>query len=87
MVGHHCDSREQEKEMSEKNLARFLRIATIRNVLGSNLIDREDALELLKGCLTPGDESTRQDDSYMLDWTVEQVEQELGFGAKNDFRL
>ena len=64
--------------MSDRDIARFLRIAVIRNLLGSGTLDRADAIELLQGCLTPGDETTRQDDSYMLDWTVEQVKAELG---------
>ena len=64
--------------MSDRDIARFLRIAVIRNLLGRGNLDRADAIELLQGCLTPGDETTRQDDSYMLDWTVEQVKAELG---------
>ena len=64
--------------MNDRDIARFLRIAVIRNLLGSGNLDRADAIELLQGCLTPGDETTRQDDSYMLDWTVGQVMAELG---------
>ncbi len=68
--------------MSDKDNARFLRIAVIRNLLGSGNLDRADAIEILQGCLTPDDETTRQDDSYMLDWTVEQVMKELGIEVK-----
>ena len=64
--------------MSDRDNARFLRIAVIHNLLESGYLDRSDAIEILQGCLTPRDETTRQDDSYMLDWTVEQVMKELG---------
>jgi len=63
--------------MSDRDNARFLRIAVVRNLLGSGNLDRADAIELLQGCLTPEDETTRQDDSHMLDWTVEQIIAEL----------
>jgi len=63
--------------MSDRDNARFLRIAVIHNLLESGCLDRADAIEILQGCLTPGDETTRQDDSHMLDWTVEQIIAEL----------
>lgn len=69
--------------MSDRDNARFLRIAVVRNLLGSGNLDRADAIELLQGCLTPEDETTRQDDSYMLDWTAEQVMTELGIEIEN----
>lgn len=69
--------------MSDRNNARFLRIAVIHNLLESGYLDRADAIEILQGCLTPGDETTRQDDSHMLDWTAEQVMTELGIEIEN----
>lgn len=57
----------------EVSMGRFLRLGMIRNVLSQNLLDRDDALELLAGCLEPGDESTRVDDRELLDKSLEEV--------------
>jgi hypothetical protein len=56
-----------EDIMNDRNNARFLRVAIVRNVLRQGLLDRDDALEILSGCLTPGDETTRVDDRDLLD--------------------
>lgn len=71
---------ENEAKMSEndRNNARFLRVAVIRNLLGSGNLDRQDALELLNGNLTPSDPSTYCDDRELLDLTVEEVMARLG---------
>lgn len=64
--------------MSEFNehevaIGRFLRLGTIRNVLSQDLLSREQALDLLNGCLEPGDESTRVDDRELLDKSLKEV--------------
>ncbi len=53
--------------------ARRLRIAVIRSQFRIGNLTREEALELLRGPLTPGDDSTIVDDSGLLDSTWEQV--------------
>lgn len=53
--------------------ARMLRLAVVRNLLGQGLIGADDARELLSGCLTPGDETTRVDDSCLLSMTFEEA--------------
>ena len=57
----------------DRNNARFLRVAVIRNLLGQDLLDRQDALELLNENLTPSDPSSYCDDRDLLDLTVEEV--------------
>lgn len=58
---------------SNRNNARFLRVAVIRNIYKQDLLTREEALELLRGPLTPGDDSTIVDDTSLLDMSVEEV--------------
>lgn len=53
--------------------ARMLRLAVVKNVFGQGLISESEAKELLSGCLSPGDESTRIDDSALLNVTFEQA--------------
>lgn len=53
--------------------ARMLRLAVIKNLLGQGAISADDARELLSGCLTPGDETTRVDDSGLLSMTFEEA--------------
>lgn len=71
-------------ETIERKMARFLRVATVRNVLGQDLITREDALELLRGPLTPGDVSTIIDDTVLLDMTIDEVQTTLGLKEKEE---
>lgn len=53
-------------------MARALRLAVIKNLLGRNL-DMEDALELLNAPLSPDDPTAETfDDRGKLDWTTEQ---------------
>lgn len=47
-------------------LARQLRLAVIQNVYDQGLLSKEQAVELLSGPLTPGDDSTIYDDSDLL---------------------
>ncbi len=47
--------------------ARMLRLVIVRGCLVSGDISRKDAIDLLKGPLTPGDDSTIVDDSELLD--------------------
>ncbi len=57
--------------------ARFLRIAVVRNVFIQKLITEGEAKELLRGQLSPGDESSRVDDSGLLNVTLEEVKATL----------
>jgi len=47
-------------------VARALRLAVIQNQYDIGNLSTEEAKELLRGCLKPGDESTRIDDSDQL---------------------
>lgn len=58
---------------SDRQGARMLRLAIVRNLRSQGLLDEAFAVELLQGCLTPGDESTRVDDSGLLNATLEQA--------------
>lgn len=62
------------KHWSNRQGARMLRFAIVHNVLRQGLIDEADAKELLSGCLTPGDERTRVDDSGLLSMTFNEAE-------------
>lgn len=54
-------------------MARALRLAVIKNLLGSGNLDRGDALELLNAPLSPDDPTAETfDDREKLDWTLEQ---------------
>lgn len=53
-------------------LARALRLAVIRNALKSGQLTRDDAIKLLKGPLTPNDETTIVDDSQLIDISIEE---------------
>ena len=48
-------------------MARTLRYIAVREYHDAGRLAREDALEILRGCLSPGDECTRCDDSVLLD--------------------
>jgi hypothetical protein len=52
--------------MNAQATARKLRLAVIKNVLMQGLITEDDALELLRGALSPEDETTIVDDSALL---------------------
>jgi len=51
----------------ETSMARSLRLAVIQNVFDQGLLGEEQALDLLNGCLVPGDTSTWYDDSDCLE--------------------
>jgi hypothetical protein len=53
--------------LDEVSCARSLRLAVIGNLYREDQISREDAIEILSGCLEPGNESTKYDDSQWLD--------------------
>ena len=56
-------------------MARALRLAVIKNLVGSGNLDRHDALELLNAPLSPDDPTAQvYDDREKLDWTTEQFE-------------
>lgn len=50
----------------EEKMARMIRFITVRGYLKNGDITEEDAKEILSGCLSPDDESTRIDDSSWL---------------------
>jgi len=52
--------------MENKALARKLRLAVIKNVMLQKLITEDEALELLRGPLSPEDDATIVDDSALL---------------------
>jgi hypothetical protein len=60
-----------------RNMARWLRLSVIRNVLASDYITRDDAIDLLKGPLTPGDPTSIVDDSNLIDASIEEVSKVL----------
>lgn len=61
-----------------KQLARALRARTIRQLFKAGLLGEGDAIELLRDPLTPGDESTRVDDSALLHVTEDELLSTLG---------
>ncbi len=63
---------------NDTNMARFLRVAVVRNIFRQDMISREDALEILDGNLTPSNPSTHYDDRELLDLSVEEVMKRLG---------
>jgi plasmid stability protein len=48
-------------------LARSMRLLAVRSAYRAGEITEAEGRELLAGCLAPGDESTRVDDSLLLD--------------------
>lgn len=63
----------EEYSDTEIQVARGLRLAVIRNLLAQDHITRTAAEELLKGCLTLGDETTWFDDSNLIDTPIEEL--------------
>lgn len=61
------------KQEAETLTARALRMAVIQAQYDEGNISEADARELLRGCLTPGDESTRYDDSGDLKVKVQNA--------------
>ena len=47
-------------------IARLMRLMTVRAYREQGTLTDNDAHDLLAGCLTPGDDSTRVDDSALL---------------------
>lgn len=60
------DAAPELTERLARKLARKVRLAMVMNVLKQDLISLADAKEILSGCLTPDDESTRADDRDLL---------------------
>lgn len=56
-------------------LARYLRLAVVRQQFEEGNLSQASAEELLSGCLTPGDETTRFDDREFLTAPLDVVEQ------------
>ena len=52
--------------LSEKQLARFERFMVVYTSLVEKELDKETAIDLLKGNLTPNDDTTFMDDSAWL---------------------
>lgn len=63
--------------LSERDLARFARFMTISVMVKEGDITPDDGRLLLKGNLSPDDDSTYQDDSAWIDKTGMEVIDEL----------
>jgi len=59
--------------MIDRDNARYLRIAVVRNVLEQGGITRDEALELLKGRLSPDDPDSVVDDTNLIDLPVDEI--------------
>lgn len=57
-------------------LARLVRLLSVRQFYLSGLIDEDNAVEILNGCLSPDDESTKRNDSDLLDDAKSMTETE-----------
>ena len=63
--------------MNERNSARFLRLAVLRNLVDVGELTESDAKDLLSGPLTPGDVSTFCDDSELFNESPEKIKEIL----------
>lgn len=59
--------------MNDRGTARFMRLAYIRSFLKEGKLSPDQAIELLKGPLTPDEPATIVDDSNLLDRPAEDV--------------
>lgn len=48
-------------------MVRALRLAVVQNVYNQGALSEDEAREILRGCLTPGNEATRVDDGDLLE--------------------
>ena len=62
------------KSSAETLMGRALRLGVIQNLYDNNRLDLDDALELLRGELQPGDPSTICDDSDQLQTRISTQE-------------
>lgn len=62
----------------ETRMARALRFITVRGYYQAGEITEAEAIEILGGCLTPGDETTRVDDSALLGMSNDAAADALG---------
>lgn len=58
---------------ADRYVARLLRLSVVRQFYESKEITLDDAVEILQGCLDPGDEDTRVDDSALLNENREKA--------------
>ena len=60
--------------------ARVVRYLAVMKLSREHLLTDEAAKEILSGCLTPGDESTRQDDSELFYLTPDEARMAIAQG-------
>ena len=58
-------------------MARSLRLAVIRQQYEFGNLTKKEAIKLLKGPLTPGDNSTTFDDSELLEASIDEIRKTL----------
>lgn len=58
---------------TKRYYARILRLGVVSQMYRGGELTVEEAVEILQGCLRPGDESTRIDDSALLDENTEKA--------------
>ncbi len=61
----------------EKYTGRLLRLFFVKQQVAAGIFSKEDAVEILQGCLSPDDESTRVDDSGLLEASSEYAYQKI----------
>ena len=62
-----------------EKMARGIRLAITKQQYNIGNLTREEAIDILSGPLTPGDESTTRDDSHLLDASLEEIYKALEF--------
>lgn len=70
-------------EAKLRTVARCLRLGIVRQQYEAGNLTEAEALELLRGALTPGDETTVEDDSALLHATLDEIFAALG-GVRDD---
>ncbi len=66
------------KNEIEVKMARTLRFIAVRGYYQAGELTEAEAIEILDGCLTPGDETTRVDDSALLNMSNDEAADALG---------
>ena len=68
----------------ERFFARIARYSTVYMMFSSGLFEKAEAADLLSGCLTPDDETTRFDDSALLNENYEKAIELIRESEKNE---
>jgi len=67
------DSDENLKPAYAEKVARSLRLVVIRQQFETGNLTEDEAIELLRGPLSPGDETTIRDDSRLLKVSLSEI--------------